>query len=117
MTEWKNHVVWGAPGELISAYKKLDENGDLVPDFESQAVVKMAEVAKYEFFYRNGLLLVNPFSQDGGLIDRDYRVSDFSKSGYELCKKKVPAWQKGKGSKNSPPDMSILEKALMEVGK
>lgn len=68
MTEGENHVVWGAPGELISAYKRLDENGDIVPDFESQALVRRAEVANYKFFYRNGLLLINPFSQDGELI-------------------------------------------------
>ncbi|WP_409270003.1 hypothetical protein [Pseudomonas sp. KCJK9044] len=117
MTEVKNHVVWSAPGKLISAYKLLDENGDLVADLESQVIIKRAEVAKYDFFFRKGLLLVNPFDQDGELIERDYRVSDFSETGYELCRKKVPAWLKGKGSKKNPPDVSLLERALVEITK
>lgn len=112
-----NHVVWGAASELISAYKKLNESGELVADVESQEVVRRAVLAKYDFFYRNGLLLVNPFTPQGELIDRDYRVEDFSKIGYELCRKKVPAWLKGKGSEKMPPDMSLLVKALAEAKK
>ncbi len=112
-----NYVVWGAASELISAYKKLNESGEFVADIESQEVVRRAILAKYEFFYRNGLLLVNPFTSEGELIDRDYRVGDFSKIGYELCQKKVPAWLKGKGSKKMPPDMSSLVKALAEAEK
>ncbi|UVL91487.1 hypothetical protein [Pseudomonas sichuanensis] len=117
MTKVNNHVVWGAPGELVSAYKLLDENGDLVPDLESQTVAKRAQVAKYDFFFRKGLLLVNPFDQNGELIEREYRVNDFSEVGYELCRKKIPAWLRGKGSKKNPPDMSLLEKALVEMAK
>ncbi|MEN5239583.1 hypothetical protein ABE459_19035 [Pseudomonas sp. TWI923] len=110
MTEAKNHVVWSAPGELVSAYKLLNENGDLVPDLESQAVVKRAQVAKYDFFFRKGLLLANPFDQDGELIERDYRVNDFSELGYELCRKKIPAWLKGKGSKKTHLTCLFLRK-------
>lgn len=115
MTIKNNFAVWGAVSELASAYKKMNSENELVDDIESQELVRKAIAAKYDFFYRNGLLLVNPFSEEGELIDRVYRRKDFSDEGFELCRKKVPAWMRSKASKKNPPDISALEKALKDM--
>lgn len=111
----ENHSVWDSIESLVDAYKTMDGEGNIVPDVESQIVVRRALVARVEFFYNNKLLTINPFDDKGVLVDRPYSRYDFTDEGYELCRQKVPAWLKSKASSKLPPDMKVLEKGLAEI--
>ncbi|MGT2473872.1 hypothetical protein [Paraburkholderia terrae] len=110
-----NYFVWGPVVEFIKSYKMMDEKGDIVPDIESQEIVRRSLIALRRFYADNGLLTVKAFDDEGCLIDREYRLQDFTEDGTELRKRKVPAWMNSKGSKKDPPDMKLLEKALVEI--
>ena len=110
-----NHSVWGTVESIVAAYKIMDENGNIVPDVESQIIVKRMLTALIRFFADNELLKVKPFDADGKLIDRQYFRSEFTDEGIALIKRKESAWLDSKASKKNPPDMKILEKALAEI--
>jgi hypothetical protein len=110
-----NYSVWPTVASFVAAYKVMDENGNLVPDIESQVIVRRRQTALRKLFADNGLLTVDAFDGSGDLIDRHYYKDDFTAEGIELCKRKVPAWMNSKGSKKDPPDMKMLEKALAEI--
>jgi hypothetical protein len=93
----------------------MDESGNIAPDLESQVIVRRRQIALRRFFSDHGLLTVKAFDDEGNLIDRQYRRNDFTDDGFELCRRKVPAWMNSKGSKKDPPDMKMLEKALAEI--
>lgn len=110
-----NYLVWGTIEPIVAAYKMMNEGGDIVPDLESQVIVRRMLIALTKFFAEHGLLTTKSFDDEGNLIDRDYRKHDFTDEGIELCKRKVRAWMNSKASKKDPPDMKILEKALAEI--
>ena len=110
-----NYSVWGTVESIVAAYKIMDENGNIVPDVESQVIVRRMLTALIRFFADNELLKVKPFDADGKLIDRQYFRSEFSDEGIALIKRKESAWLDSKASKKNPPDMKILEKALAEI--
>ncbi|WP_175816199.1 hypothetical protein [Burkholderia diffusa] len=110
-----NYFVWGTVAEFIASYKMMDTDGNIVPDVESQEIVKRTLTALRKFYADNGLLKVTAFDSKGELIDREYYANDFTDEGAELRKRKVPAWLKSKASKSDPPDMKLLEKALAEI--
>ena len=110
-----DYLVWGTVDTMVSAYKMIDEKGDIVPDVESQIIVKRMLTALIRFFADNELLKVKPFDADGKLIDRQYFRSEFVDEGIALIKRKESAWLDSKASKKNPPDMKILEKALAEI--
>ncbi|NML31951.1 hypothetical protein [Paraburkholderia antibiotica] len=93
----------------------MDASGNIVPDLESQSVVRRMLISRAKFFSDNGLLTVDAFDKSGKLIDRQYFKNDFTEEGLALCRRKVPAWMSSKGSKKDPPDMKLLEKALAEI--
>jgi hypothetical protein len=107
-----NYSVWPKVESFVAAYKVMDENGNIVPDLESQVIVRRKQIALRKFFSNNALLTVDGFDKSGELIDRQYYKNDFTEEGLELCRRKVPAWMNSKGSKKDPPDMKLLEKAL-----
>ncbi|QIC89495.1 hypothetical protein F0336_24880 [Serratia liquefaciens] len=110
-----NHLVWPTIESLIAAYKLMDADGNLVPDLESRTIARRRQIALRKYFEENGLLTVKAFDDDGSVIDRQYRKTDFTDDGFGLCKRKVPAWMKSKASAKDPPDMKLLEKALVEI--
>lgn len=110
-----NYSVWGAAESIVSAYKVMDESGNLVPDRDSQSIVRRMLISRAKFFAENGLLTVDAFDKSGQLIDRQYFKNDFTEEGLALCRRKVSAWMSSKGSKKDPPDMKMLEKALAEI--
>ena len=110
-----NYSVWGTVESIVAAYKIMDENGNIVPDVESQVIVRRMLTALIRFFADNELLKVKPFDADGKLIDRQYFRSEFVDEGIALIKRKESAWLDSKASKKNPPDMKILEKALAEI--
>ncbi|EHD1638546.1 hypothetical protein JR666_001654 [Salmonella enterica] len=110
-----NYFVWGRVADFADRYKKMDENGNITPDTESQEIVRRALIALRRFFADNGLLTVEAFDKQGNLIDREYRFNDFTEEGTVLRKRKEGAWLNSKGSNKNPPDMKILEKALAEI--
>ncbi|MFN1266332.1 hypothetical protein [Pseudomonas lundensis] len=110
-----NYSVWGTVESIVAAYKIMDENGNIVPDVESQVIVRRMLTALIRFFADNELLKVKPFDADGKLIDRQYFRSEFADEGIALIKRKESAWLDSKASKKNPPDMKILEKALAEI--
>ncbi|WP_409279592.1 hypothetical protein [Pseudomonas defluvii] len=111
----KNYLVWGTVEALLSAYKVLSENGDIVPDNVAQEISRRRQVALRKFFHDNNLLGIKAFDDQGFLIDRCYYRNDFTVEGEELRKRKVDSWIKSKASSKNPPNMSILEKALAEI--
>ena len=110
-----NYSVWGTVESIVAAYKIMDGNGNIVPDVESQVIVRRMLTALIRFFADNELLKVKPFDADGKLIDRQYFRSEFTDEGIALIKRKESAWLDSKASKKNPPDMKILEKALAEI--
>ncbi|NNA21178.1 hypothetical protein HBN70_10435 [Pseudomonas lundensis] len=110
-----NYSVWGTVESIVAAYKIMDENGNIVPDVESQVIVRRMLTALIRFFADNELLKVKPFDADGKLIDRQYFRSEFTDEGIALIKRKESVWLDSKASKKNPPDMKILEKALAEI--
>ena len=110
-----NYSVWGTVESIVAAYKIMDENGNIVPDLESQVIVRRMLTALRRFFFDNGLLTVTAFDNDGNLIDRHYYRNDFTDEGIELLKHKESAWLKSKAAKKIPPDMKILEKELIKI--
>ncbi|MEH0871543.1 hypothetical protein [Serratia liquefaciens] len=110
-----NYPVWGTVDSMVAAYKMMDEEGNIVPDLESQVIVRRMLIALARFFEKNGLLTVKMFDENGNLIDRRYVRNDFSDQGIELLRRKQAAWLKSKCAKKDPPDMKILEKALAEI--
>ena len=110
-----NYSVWGTVESIVAAYKIMDENGNIVPDVESQVIVRRMLTALIRFFADNELLKVKPFDADGKLIDLQYFRSEFTDEGIALIKRKESAWLDSKASKKNPPDMKILEKALAEI--
>jgi hypothetical protein len=111
----ENYSVWGTVDSIVAAYKTVDEGGNIVPDLESQLIVRRMLTARARFFSDNNLLTVDAFDKSGKLIDRQFYKNDFTDEGLELCRRKVPAWMNSKGSKKNPPDMKLLEKALAEI--
>nr|WP_189396321.1 hypothetical protein [Pseudomonas laurentiana] len=111
----KNYLVWGTVEALVSAYKVLNENGDIVPDDVAQEISRRRQVSLRKFFHDNDLLCVKAFDDEGRLIDRCYYKEDFTDEGEELRKRKVDSWIKAKASSKAPPDLRILEKALAEI--
>ena len=110
-----NYSVWGTVESIVAAYKIMDENGNIVPDLESQVIVRRMLTALRRFFFDNGLLTVTAFDNDGNLIDRHYYRNDFTVEGIELLKHKEAAWLRSKAAKKIPPDMKILEKELIKL--
>ena len=110
-----DYLVWGTVDTMVSAYKMIDEKGDIVPDVESQVIVRRMLTALIKFFADNELLKVKPFDADGKLIDRQYFRSEFTDEGIALIKRKESVWLDSKASNKNPPDMKILEKALAEI--
>lgn len=110
-----NYSVWGTVESIVAAYKIMDENGNIVPDLESQVIMRRMLTALRRFFFDNGLLTVTAFDNDGNLIDRHYYRNDFTDEGIELLKHKEAAWLKSKAAKKIPPDMKILEKELIKI--
>lgn len=92
----------------MAAYKTMDENGNIVPDLESQVIVRRMLTALRLFDIFNGLLTVTAFDNDGNLTDRHYYRNDTIDEGY--FKHKEAAWLKSKAAKKIPPDMKILKR-------
>ncbi|MEK7893133.1 hypothetical protein AAB992_39235 [Burkholderia contaminans] len=111
----ENYLVWGRVAEFAGRYSKMDENGDIVPDPETQGMVRRKLTALRRFFADNGLLTVEAFDDQGTLIDQECRKNDFTDEGIELLRRKEGAWLNSKGSRKDPPDMKLLEKALAEI--
>ncbi|OBR50762.1 hypothetical protein A6456_02900 [Paraburkholderia tropica] len=93
----------------------MNEKGEIVPDPETQQMVKRKLTALRQFFSDNKLLSVEMFEAKGNLIDIAYRRSDFTAEGIELLRRKEGAWLKSKASTKEPPDVKLLEKALAEI--
>lgn len=110
-----NYSVWGTVESIVSAYKMMDEDGNIVPDLESQVIVRRMLTALRRFFFDNGLLAVVAFDEGGNLIDRHYYKNDFTDDGIKLLKRKEAAWLRSKAAKKTPPDMTILEKELIKI--
>ena len=45
-----NYSVWGTVDSIVAAYKIMDENGNIAPDFESQVIVIRMLTALRRFF-------------------------------------------------------------------
>jgi len=110
-----NYSVWGAVESTVSAYKVINESGEIVPDVESQDIIRTMLIALRRFFSDNGLLTNSAFDDNGNLIDRHYYKNDFTEDGITLIKRKESAWLKSKAAKKIPPDMSMLEKELTKI--
>lgn len=110
-----NYSVWGTVESIASAYKVMDESGEIVPDIESQDIIRNMLIALRKFFSDNGLLMTSAFDDNGNLIDRHYYKNDFTEEGITLIKRKESAWMKSKAAKKTPPDMSMLEKELTKI--
>jgi len=93
----------------------MNEKGEIVPDPETQQMVKRKLTALRQFFSDNKLLNVEMFDAKGNLIDIAYRRNDFTAEGIELLRRKEGAWLKSKASAKNPPDVKLLEKALAEI--
>lgn len=111
----ENYLVWGHVAEFSDSYHKMDKDGNIVPDPDTQKRVRRKLTELRRFFADNGLLTVEAFDKQGNLIDREYRFNDFTEEGILLLKRKEGAWLDSKGSRKDPPDMKILEKALAEI--
>ncbi|MBL1188748.1 hypothetical protein CIV90_27315 [Escherichia coli] len=111
----ENYFVWGPVAEFIKSYKMMSTDGDIVPDLEAQGISRRRQTALRKFFADNSLLAVDAFDAKGNLIDREYRKNDFTAEGIELLRRKEGAWMKSKASAKDPPDMKLLEKALVEI--
>ena len=110
-----NYLVWGTVAEFTGRYTVMNNNGEIVPDPQTQEMVRRSLVALRRFFADNGLLTVDAFYPKGTLIDREYRKNDLTGEGIELLRRKEGAWLRSKGSQKNPPDMKLLEKALAEI--
>lgn len=111
----KNYLVWGPVAEFAGRYSMMNEKGEIVPDPETQQMVKRKLTALRQFFSDNKLLNVEVFDAKGNLIDIAYRRNDFTAEGIELLRRKEGAWLKSKASTKNPPDVKLLEKALAEI--
>lgn len=108
-------LIWATIESEIQRYKILDNENNLVPDETNQKIVKRILTALRLFFQYNNLLNINIINQSGEIIDRERRMSHFTREGMELQKSKVPNWLESKGAKKNPPDMSILSKQLETI--
>jgi hypothetical protein len=111
----ENYLVWGPVAEFAGRYSMMNEKGEIVPDPETQQMVKRKLTALRQFFSDNKLLNVEVFDAKGNLIDIAYRRNDFTAEGIELLRRKEGAWLKSKASTKNPPDLKLLEKALAEI--
>lgn len=111
----ENYLVWGRVAEFAGRYSMMNETGEIIPDLDTQQMVKKKMTALQRFFADNNLLTVDVFDVKGDLIDRECRKNDFTAEGIELLRRKEGAWLKSKAAAKDPPDMKLLEKALAEI--
>ena len=83
-----NYSVWGTVESIVAAYKIMDENGNIVPDVESQVIVRRMLTALIRFFADNELLKVKPFDADGKLMKewRGVKVPNHAEDVLEFVK-------------------------------
>jgi len=110
----ENYLVIGNAKDRIKVYKLQLENGDIVPDEESQEITKRKLYAMLKFFEENSLLKKRVLSDPDWML-QDFYKDDLTEDGLELIKRKEGKWLSSKGSRKNPPNMMILEKELKRI--
>ena len=110
----ENYLAFGEAKRRIEAYKIKLENGDVVPDMESQVIVKRALYAYLKFFEENKLLKKKVLPEPDWMLQKFY-TNDLTDDGVELLRRKGGNWLSSKGSNKNPPVMTILEKELKKI--
>lgn len=103
-----DYTVWDIDG-VLEAYREI-------PDW--QVSVEAGYKALFLFMEKHGLLNCRVTNEAGELVKRSVKVSEITEEGRMLSRganSAVSRWMKSKGSQKSPPDMSILEKALAQI--
>ena len=110
----ENYLAIGEAKERIESYKIKLENGDIVPDMESQVIVKRKLYAYLKFLEENKLLKKKVLPEPDWMLQKFYK-NDLTEDGLELIRRKEGNWLSSKGSKKNPPVMTILEKELKKI--
>jgi hypothetical protein len=106
--EIKDCTVWDIDG-ILEAYKNY-------PDWVEQVTAKFE--ALFLFFEQDGLLTCRVSDDQGHVVKRFIMDSEIVEKGQLMCcgsGNPIDRWLASKGSCKNPPDMKILEKALMEI--
>ncbi|MFC7422036.1 hypothetical protein ACFQNF_19440 [Iodobacter arcticus] len=106
----KDYDVWNID-EILKAYSN-------VPDMAKN--VKTALESLFIFLEKNSLITSTISDENGNIIKVFIKKSELTSEGLLIgCGPKNPIhrWLGSKSSQKTPPDMKLLEKALLEIRK
>lgn len=104
----EDYTLWDVD-EIVSAYSE-------VPEWQ----VRTEEGFRYlfKFLQDNGLVVCELVDDKLSFVKRSVRISEVTDEGRKLvsgAKSPYLRWVKSKARDSVPPDMKILEKALVEI--
>lgn len=104
----EDFVMWDIDG-LLASYNEI-------PEWKANVENTLTEL--FRFLEKNQLLSCKVTSADGEVVKRIIRYSELTEDGRKIsCGSKNPVhrWLASKGGQRNPPDMKILEKALIDI--
>lgn len=104
----EDFVVW----DIDSILKSYTD----IPEWEVSVSRKLEGL--FVFLEVNGLLKCRVTDERGVVIKRAIKLSELTDEGKGMAcgpKNPIHRWLASKGSQKNPPDMKMLEKALLEI--
>ncbi|QQZ35755.1 hypothetical protein [Pseudomonas sp. SK2] len=104
----ENFVMWDVDG-ILESYKDI-------PEWEASVNNTLEEL--FRFLEMNGLLCCRVTNERGQIIKRKVKFSELTDEGRSIAfgpKNPVHRWLASKGAQKTPPDMKMLERALLEI--
>ena len=106
----EDFVMWDIDS-LLESYSEI-------PEWKASLEEGLEEL--FRFLERNGLLLCKVTDGNGAVLKREIKYSELTDEGRAIAcgpKNLVHRWLVSKGVQKTPPDLKILEKALVEIRK